>query len=244
MAHIHLIRHGQASFGQASFGQANYDRLSQLGQRQAEVLGRHYARSRLPVAGLWCGDMARQTATAELARGHNPDWPACRTDAAFNEYDAEGLFRAYLPRVLEADPQLAERLQGKVQPIFADRGLFQRVFTELMGLWVSAAPAADGVDAIPSWRAFIARVQAGLERLHLAHARDDQVLVFSSGGVISVAVRLALGLDDRHSFEVNWVLANAGISRLRSRDSGLQLHSFNSTAHLELAGDSQLITYR
>ena len=36
MAHIHLIRHGQASFGAA-----DYDQLSDLGHRQSVRLGEH-----------------------------------------------------------------------------------------------------------------------------------------------------------------------------------------------------------
>lgn len=239
MAHIHLIRHGQASFGHA-----NYDRLSATGERQAAVLGEYYARLGLPVAALYSGDMVRQADTAEIARKSNVAWPERQVDAAFNEYDADSLFRVYLPRVLADDTELSAQLGGDLQPMFKDRKLFQRVFAQLVNHWVSDTPLAAGAKPIEKWSAFVARVEAGLKRLHAMHGKDDHVLVFTSGGAISASVRLALGLDNARTFQLNWTIANTSVSRLQARRSGLYLNSLNNTAHLDITGKPELITYR
>src|SRR5215475_10141502 len=67
-----LVRHGQASLGTA-----DYDRLSDVGRRQAQVTGARLARTDLTVDRVICGGLTRQRDTAEpllAALG----WPASR----------------------------------------------------------------------------------------------------------------------------------------------------------------------
>lgn len=239
MAQIHLIRHGQASFGQA-----NYDCLSAIGEQQADVVGQHYAQVATAVAAVYSGSLQRQADTADIARRHNARWPTRVVDTAFNEFDAEGLFSAYLPQVLQADATLRKQLDGDIKVLFSDRKLFQQVFDRLIQLWTQAAPVPSGTRSIQTWAEFTARVEAGLQRLHAAHGEQDIVLVVTSGGVISAATRAALALDDVHSFRINWNIANASVTRFITRASGLYLHSFNNFTHLELTGDARLVTYR
>lgn len=237
MAHIHLIRHGQASFGQA-----NYDRLSGIGEQQAEVLGQHYQRLAVPIAGLYSGTLQRQADSAEIARRSNPVWPTRQEDAAFNEFDADGLFRVYLPQLLKADSSLREQVGNNPMALFGNRQLFQRVFEQLIQRWTEAATPASG--RVESWADFTGRVEAGLQRLHAAHGKHDVVLLFTSGGVISAATRRALALDNRHTFRINWNIANTSITHLQTRASGVYLHGLNNFTHLELVGDDEMITYR
>ncbi len=237
MARILLIRHGQASFG----GE-DYDRLSPLGERQAQIVGEHLKRMGRPIAALYSGDMLRQADTADIAARTHGALPARQVDPAFNEYDAGGLFRSYLPAVLSADPELAAQLAADRRRLFKDKKLFQRVFERLVVRWLVGEAAARG--QMESWQAFVARVEAGLARLRERYGKDDVVAVFTSGGSISVAVRAALSLQDEMTLRVNWGIANASITRLHARRSGYYLGEFNNVTHLELTGDPALITYR
>ena len=54
MASIFLIRHGQASFGTD-----NYDRLSELGCRQSEVLGRYLVHHDIHFDAVYSGELQR-----------------------------------------------------------------------------------------------------------------------------------------------------------------------------------------
>ena len=64
MASVYVVRHGQASFGTD-----NYDRLSELGCRQAEVLGHYFDSRGLRFDAVYTGNLERQRKTAEIAVG-------------------------------------------------------------------------------------------------------------------------------------------------------------------------------
>ena len=93
MASIYLVRHGQASFGTD-----NYDRLSELGCRQAEVLGQYFENRGLRFDAVYTGELERQRKTAELAAGSHAEH---RIDARFNEIDNESQLNHITPILLE-----------------------------------------------------------------------------------------------------------------------------------------------
>ena len=237
MAHLHLIRHGQASFGGP-----NYDRLSPLGQRQAALTGQHLKQLGLKFAAVYSGDMQRQADTADIAAREHGGMPAREVIAAFNEYDADGLFKCYLPAALKADAELAAMLAADRSVLFRDRRTFQRAFVHLAACWQRGDVSEHG--EMESWTAFVTRVEGGLRGLHERHGKDEHVAVFTSGGAISIAVRAALKLADDMTLRVNWGIPNASITRLQARRSGFYLRELNNIAHLELAADPGLITYR
>ena len=69
MAEIILVRHGQASFGKA-----NYDKLSELGAQQAQLLGEFWGRQGFAFDAMWRGDMVRHEETASgILKGMNLD---------------------------------------------------------------------------------------------------------------------------------------------------------------------------
>ncbi len=233
MSQLLLIRHGQASFGAA-----NYDRLSELGERQARLTGRHLAELGHRFDVMISGDMARQAKTAERAAEAWDDAPALATHAAFNEYDPDSLFKAYLERVLEEDTDLAAQRDN----LLSDRRLFQRVFEQITGHWVAGTP--HGLDTFESWDDFMARVAAGLAVLHEQYDRRARIGVFSSGGPIAVAVAQAVAASAENTIQLNWSIYNASISELRSTRHGWRVLGFNDITHLRLPGDGALVTHR
>lgn len=234
MTTVHFLRHGQASFGAR-----NYDRLSELGERQAQLLGSHLQALGLRFDAMVAGSLVRQQDTAGHARVQlGEGLPALTTDPAFNEYDADGLFRAYLPRVLREDPELAAGAQKMTQ----DRRLFQRAFAAVSRLWVEGAVPENG--ELEPWQAFVARVHAGMDRLQAAHGKQAHVALFTSGGVIAVAAATALGLPPLHTLQLNWNIYNASITEIRLRPKGPLLLGFNNITYLRLAADPTLITHR
>ncbi|MGH8457934.1 MAG: histidine phosphatase family protein [Nevskiales bacterium] len=234
MTTIYLLRHGQASFGSH-----NYDQLSELGQRQSQILGGHLQGLGLRFDAIFSGSLARQQDTARHACAQLAgELPALETDPAFNEYDADGLFRAYLPRVLREDPALAAAYQKLSQ----DRRLFQQAFIGVTRLWVEGATPEHG--ELEPWKTFEARVQDGLRRLNAAHGKDAQVAVFTSGGVIAAGTAAALELSPQRTLHLNWGIYNASITELKFRRSGPFLLGFNNITHLRLAADPALITHR
>ncbi len=232
MTTLYLLRHGQASFGQA-----DYDRLSELGQQQAAILGEHLAQRRIELSACYSGQLQRQRVTGELALAR---MPAARTrvqiDAAFDEYDADGVFRTYLPRVVEDQAEFA----AVSRDLSRDRRQFQKVFAAVIQAWADDSAGGDGLESFP---AFLERVAAGLNRLRERHGKHENIAVFTSGGVIAAAMRLVLGLNKQTMFDLNWRIANASLSEIHLRPHGLYLHGFNATAHLQAQG-AKYLTYR
>jgi broad specificity phosphatase PhoE len=229
---IFLVRHGQASFGSQ-----NYDQLSTLGQCQGQVLGEYWSKIKFSFDAVYAGDMSRQqdTARAVLASMKRDDLPI-QTLSCFNEYAFEPILRAYLPLIGRENPDLAQQMPN----IYSDHKLFQTVFGLAIAKWLDDVP--HGNAPFESWRDFFDRCVNGLNQI--ASAGHKRVVVFTSGGVISVALRTALGLDDVTTFRQNWRIYNGSVHSFHKGRTDLSLLSFNNIAHLELTEQKELITYR
>lgn len=227
-----LVRHGQASFGAR-----NYDALSPLGHRQSEALGRHWRDIGFAADAWYSGAMARQRDTGVAARralGHAE--PTVVEHAAFDEYDHQGLIRAYLPVIAADHPDLAVDRRE----LFADPRTFQRFFAKVIACWLDNRQCDDVVKE--TWQAFCERCMQGLREV--AQAGRERVVAFTSGGFITVALKEALGLEGAAAFEANWRIYNASVHTFRLSKSGPALVGFNNVAHLELARDPALLTFR
>ena len=232
MTTLVLVRHGQASFGAH-----NYDVLSQVGERQGTLLGDHWRELKPDFDAAYCGAMVRQRHTGEqvlhaLGRREVP----IHERAAFNEYDADKVVRAYLPLVAKEHPDFS---MDKRQ-LFADRKHFQRFFEKVIACWTANRP--HSVPGLESWTEFCERCVQGLREV--ATPESKRVVVFTSGGVITAALRQALKLDDETSFRMNWRIYNASVHHFHVGRSGLSLMGFNDIAHLELAREPTLLTFR
>ena len=236
MSEIYFVRHGQASFGTD-----DYDRLSDIGVRQAKVLARHLARTGKIFDAVYFGLMERQQKTAEVFISHYHEKglvvPRPQIDENFNEYDSLSVWDALIPEMTAEQPSLTDELEK----LPGDQKAFQRIFSRVMNRWTKGAHKAS---TIPRWDDFTRRVVRGLENLATRHGAKKRLAVFTSGGPISVAVRSALGLSDRMTLEVSWQLMNASITRIKYNSQGIMLAGFNDVTHLELEGDAKLLTYR
>lgn len=232
MSVIYLIRHGQASFGQA-----DYDRLSELGQRQARLTGLHLAGLGLAFDAAYCGSQARQADTAAQVLAALPQAPELIREPGFDEYDSGRIITALMP-VLEVEhPELA----GLTADMYRDRRAFQMVYEGAMRRWITDRHPMGEAE---TWPQFQERARLAVDRVRSENGRGRTVAVFTSGGPISAVMRLALNLDDAVALRLTWVIKNASVSAFFYDERRLTLSLFNSTAHLEQAGEPGLITYR
>jgi broad specificity phosphatase PhoE len=227
-----LVRHGQASFGAR-----NYDELSPVGHRQSTVLGEHWRALGLQAQGWYSGTMARQKSTGTTVRaalGHADT--AVTEHPAFNEYDHQGLIRAYLPLIAAEHPDVSlDRRE-----MFADPRAFQRFFEKVIACWLDGRQCGETIQE--TWEVFCNRCLDGLRAI--AREGPERVVVFTSGGVITAALKAALNLEGIAAFEANWRVYNASVHTFRLGARGLALTGFNNVSHLELAKDPALLTFR
>jgi len=241
MSTVYMVRHGQASFGQP-----NYDRLSDLGERQSELLGEYWLRWNVSLDAVYTGTLDRQRRSAEAAaevyRAAGRPFPALVAIPGFNEYDSSAILTGSVPRVLAQHPEIAA-LMKEIAPagkpdLVGSKKNFQRVFSRVMNLWVEGKITVAGME---SWRDFTGRVNRGLDQLMAEQGAGKTVAVFTSGGPVSAAMQRALGASDQVALELGWVIANSSVSEFRYSGDKFSLMSFNVTPHLERA---ELISYR
>jgi broad specificity phosphatase PhoE len=85
LSRVYLVRHGQAGTRKA------YDALSDLGRRQARLLGEYFVSEGIRFAAAYRGELKRQAQTAEEVRAAYCEAGACFQEVAvqsgWNEFD-------------------------------------------------------------------------------------------------------------------------------------------------------------
>ena len=231
MGQIFLVRHGQASFGKA-----NYDQLSELGFEQARLLGQWYANTHQSFNRVVTGGMVRHRQTADACIGVLPkkllidtEWI---TDEDFAEFDHNEVLLRHCPEFADAVAFKA-LLANHVDPPRA----LEHLFRAAMQRWMS------GGDYTEAWPAFRNRCVRALQRLDTDSSKQTTI-VFTSGGVIAALMQHLLGLEDAQVMELNWTLANCGVTKLLQRPGQFSLSYLNNYAHLEWLGQPGAVTYR
>ncbi|WP_038345753.1 histidine phosphatase family protein [Acinetobacter sp. A47] len=231
MSTIYLVRHGQASFGAAS-----YDLLSAKGEQQAQAAGQFLGKMLKTAPLVLAGSMQRHQQTAQLALAQGFAEVPIQTESGWNEFDHQHVFAQYEPRFNQ--PEL---LKQDVAQVANPRAYLAKIFDGAIERWIGEQYDHEYHE---TWLGFQSRVESAMHDLcrQLDATRQRQAVVFSSGGVISVAVGQVLGLDAKQIFALNWSIANASISTLRWVDGRLQLLSFNEHHYLK-AHDAELLTW-
>lgn len=229
-----LVRHGQASLFTD-----NYDRLSELGEQQARLLGQHWARTGVAFDEVITGPRQRQIDTARIA-ALECELPAPRVVPEFDELHAEELLRKKLPELTMEHASLRARVADLSAT--ADRAGqlkgFQRVFEAVMGMWIRGEIDAPDIE---SWQRFCARVAAGIGDLRESDQRGRRVAAFTSAGTIAAAMKCALDLTDEKMLNLAGVVHNASITELAFTRTRLTPMTFNSLPHIL---DRALVTSR
>ncbi len=235
MGDLYVIRHAQASFGQD-----DYDRLSELGFRQARLLEAFFNRIGTRFQAIYSGSLKRQVATAEPLRScFRPDVPHQELSILpeFNEYDSSAVIRTQLPHLIREDPSLEQDLPR----LLADRRAFQRILDRSLSRWMSAPEESEGLE---TWPAFNRRVREGIARILSESGSGKTVALVTSGGPLSAILKMALSLSDRETIQLSWQVRNASVSTFKYNRDRLTLSSFNNVAHLEMNREPALLTYR
>lgn len=237
MGRLLLIRHGQA----AAFTDDS-DRLTELGTRQAEVLGEVFAREKLSIDVVVKGSLRRHAQTeAEVAKAYTAaglHWPKAHERPEWNEYDAGGIMSKLGDALQQKDSKFAQQV-AEFQAAFEGperNRFFQRMFESLMARWVAGDLLHEGVE---SFAVFHARVIAGLKQV--LSEGGGTVAVFTSGGPIGTCVQHALRAPGEVAVELNWRVRNASITEFVFGKGRMSLDSFNSVAHFV---DPKLVSFR
>ncbi len=228
MSSLLLVRHGQASFLSD-----NYDRLSELGRRQARRVGESL-HSVGAIDRMVAGPLQRQTRTAELAHEAARARVAVEIVSELEEHRALELIENHLPALAAQHEDVARALERLNQADESSRPrAFEHVFEKVMHHWCDDAAFPELVE---SYSAFEARVTGCIDELT---SRSGVTMAFTSAGVIGVAVGHVLGVERKQRLSLGFAVQNASFTEIlfnsRKDRRRVTLSRFNCVGHLPVA---------
>ena len=239
MSSIYLMRHGQAGL------RANYDALSELGRRQASLLGRYLASQGVAFRAAFAGALVRQQATAaEVCCAYGEAglaFPEIETDHCWNEFDLDGVYADLAPQLAAASEEFRREHEDMLRRIAGSEAAVHREWTRcdtlVMRAWIEGRLPCRA----ESYTAFQERVLRAAERLQ-SFSSGEAVAVFTSATPIAIWISHALGVaGNGRLMRLAGVMYNSALTTVRLQGGEATLFTFNGTPHLERA---ELRTFR
>lgn len=200
-----VVRHAESSWNAQGRYQGQTDvPLSELGRQQAAALAERLRGQSFDA--VYSSDLERARATAEVIAASLAGAPAVQLEAGLREIQVgqlAGLTAA----------EIAERYPDYLAALRADP-------------WHTARPDGESMCDL------FARSRAIFGRLSERH-RGGRVVVVTHGGLVRVAVGLALGEEAGRQAWSRLSVANASLTRVLLSEGYSTLLGFNDDAHLE-----------
>ncbi|MDG2046862.1 MAG: histidine phosphatase family protein [Halioglobus sp.] len=235
MAIIYLIRHGQASFGSE-----NYDKLSELGCRQATITGEYFRDQAIHFDAVYSGDLSRQRNTARLAIASQPAVVAHHIDPRFNEINNDEQLKYLTPEVIKINA----KIEAMVNKGLSSSKDYQKVIEAVFNYWVS--PACNDLR-LQSWAEFSGGARQAMVDVMQEQGAGKTIGIFTSGGTLATIVAQVLGLDGAKTYQLYEPIVNCSVTQLFYSGSKISLSYYNDSSFLQVLGQQQgeaLITYR
>lgn len=214
MARLYLVRHAQASFGLE-----DYDQLSELGIQQSTYIPKHFNEK---FQAVYRGDMLRheQTLKNSFANAEALILPG------LNEFDHKNVLEVHRPEIADRNAAFALVARQKNPKEF-----LENEFEAAMLKWIKGENEAAYKEP---YRHFKERTANALKQIIAAARANKQkeVLVLTSGGVISQLVAQTLGMPDEKMIGFNLHIANTAVTTLLFNDHKISLRYFNNYSHL------------
>jgi broad specificity phosphatase PhoE len=223
MPNIILIRHAQASLGKS-----NYDELSELGLKQASLLGEYLKRIKLEPATIITGSMVRHKQTANQIIKALPGTINQLQDKDWNEFDFKKLIHSYLIKHPTETPA-----SGDIRAFFT-------ILKKSMLAWSKDELNYEYGD-FEKWDEFSARISRAASSV--AVNTEKPTLVVSSGGAISMLLMHILNITPEKMIDINFQIRNTSFTEIISKPHKKNLVAFNQINHLIENCDEAMITY-
>ena len=234
MSSVYLVRHGQAGT------RDSYDSLSELGRRQARLLGEYFLSQGIEFTVAYSGAMLRQQQTAaEVSTAYHAagvSFPEIVVDNDWNEFDLAHVYRELGPLLCAEDSEFRSEYEEMRRQVTESAGVHEAQVhrrwrpcdTKMVEAWITGRFPYGG----ETWDQFRERVAA--LRVKLSDApRQANILAFTSATPTAILTGLALDISDARVRQLAGVLYNASYTVLRQRGENLQLFQFNAVPHLK-----------
>jgi broad specificity phosphatase PhoE len=248
---VYLVRHGQAGTRDA------YDSLSELGERQAQLLGEHFISQGIRFTDTYAGALTRQQQTAEQIGAAYADagvsFPPVRIDSGWDEFDLGRVYREIAPLLAAEDPEFLREYDEMREQVRVSQGApgarihrrWMPCDTKVVEAWLAGRYRYGG----ETWDQFRERVAACRLKMERQandarqenNARQENILVVTSATPLAIWTGLSLEISDERVMRLAGAVYNASYTILRLRKEQLRLFTFNAVPHLAGLG---LCTHR
>jgi broad specificity phosphatase PhoE len=234
MGELFLVRHAQAAFGTE-----DYDRLTTLGRRQAEWLGRYFLERDMRFGRVLCGTLRRHQQTLEGIGSQGVGLATAEVDGRLDEYDPQRLVSAHLSALEDARTEpTAAASAGDSE---SARKVHFRLLRDALTAWTSG-----NID--PTVHRSFRTFQDDAYGAFKTACRENgspvaRVLVVSSGGPISSIIAHHLGMPAASFVALNLQVRNSGFCEFRFNARAAHLVSFNNVPHLDTPDRRDHITF-
>jgi broad specificity phosphatase PhoE len=227
MKKIYLLRHGHADFSQG-----RYDQLTVKGQQQARLVGQYWQQLDLQFDQVYTGNLNRQIQTFNLLnKSLQINSSKVISEPRLNEFDFESLMAEFC----RLNSKELNVIEYQLEP--KNKKKYFRCLKQAFTAWSE--------ELLPkheeSYLKFRQRVSSVVSDLR--NAKSNNILVVSSGGILSHMIADALRLDNKMAFELNLQINNTSISSLLLGKNTTKLTTFNSLPHIEGNKSTDLVSY-
>jgi broad specificity phosphatase PhoE len=233
---LYLVRHGQAGTRDA------YDSLSDLGKRQARLLGEHLVSQGIQFTSAHVGGLSRQQQTAEQVGAAYANggvaFPIVSVDPGWDEFDLGRVYREIAPLLASDDAEFRREYDEMREQVRTTAGAHGASIhrkwlpcdTKVVEAWAAGRYAYAG----ETWNQFRERVVGSSLKMH--DARGENILVATSATPIGICTGLSLDIADGRVMRLAGAVYNASYTVLRLRAGELRLFTFNAVPHLGAPG--------
>ena len=233
MSRVYLVRHGQAGTRKA------YDSLSELGRKQARLLGEHFLAEGIRFDAVYRGAMSRQNSTAlEVKAAYDEagvPFPEPVLEPGWNEFDLDHIYKGLAPKLCADDSEFrsqyeemaAEACAAENSPDAQVTRRWMPCDTTVVRAWITEQYEYEG----ESWKAFRERVARTRERMQPV-SRESNIAVFTSATPIGIWTALSMEIEDHRAMKLAAVMHNTGYTVIRLHGDEVRLHAFNAVPHL------------
>ncbi len=214
----------------------DYDQLSDLGVRQSQRIGQHWADTGVHLDHVFVGPRRRHVQTMDAALGAFQAAGGIAPDPVevpeLDEYQVDEVVRTGLPALMAEYPDIAELAATVNKPGVNRMTAFQKLFERVTRMWVRQEIQVDDGE---NWQAFRERVARGLDQILERFSSGQTGAAFTSGGPVSVISAAPLDLADERVLELSWMVRNGAWTEIVFGNDRLSLQAFGAIPHLQAA---------
>lgn len=237
MSYLYLVRHGQAD----RLGK-DYDRLTQIGWKQAKALGEYFLNQRIEFDSVFTGTLNRQKETAtgilEAFRSEKFCIPDPIESEFWNEFDPR-LWLGLAAKIRHVDDQFSKTYENYKnaweEGSEKTRDYFQILIQKVLQDWVEGV--WDPVEPY-SFTEYVLRIQTALDSIPTDH---KSTLVVSSSTPVAIVMGLACGLKPKEFPVFMKYILNSSLSIFKKEGFLWEPVSFNTTGHITNPDERTLV---